>query len=188
MNETMKKTNFLCGLVAAFLCLVQNANAQYLPDRIQRDGADFLDPRGMVLSDQDIIDLVGEDIFFDTVVGARKQYNAGRNLIRSGAITAGAGLGGFMTGMVLLAHSEMGYDRVRQTYYDMDGEGALGATLIVAGCLAATTGCLLVDAGIPLKVIGQSRLNWVENEYNGRQGYSLHVGAAPHGIGLTVRF
>ena len=185
----MKKILLLCGLVAAFLCLAQNANAQYIPDQIHRDGAGFVDNHGMVLSDQEIIDLVGEDIYFDTVVGARKQYSAGRNLIRSGAITAGAGFLGFMTGVVLVAYSETGYDRVAQTYYDVDGTGALGAVLVITGGLAATAGCLLLDAGLPLKIIGQSRLNWVENDYNDRsRGYSLHVGAAPHGVGLTMSF
>jgi len=185
----MRYPTILCGLVAAFMCLTQNANAQYIPAQIHRDGAGFVDNHGMVLSDQDIIDLVGEDIYFETVVGARKQYSAGRNLIRSGAITAGAGLAGFMGGVVLMAASETGYDRVRQTYYDVDGIGALGATMMITGCLAATVGCLLLDAGLPLKIIGQSRLNWVENDYNERnRGYSLHVGTAPHGVGLTMTF
>ena len=177
----------LCGIIAAFFCLAQNANAQYI--RIHRDGTDFVDDRGMVLSDQTLIDLVGEDVYFDTVVGARKQYSAGRNLIRSGAITAGAGVVGILGGVIFLAQSEAGYDRVAQTYYDMDGMGALGATLVVTGCLAATAGCLLLDAGLPLKIIGQSRLNWVENDFNERNGgYTLHVGAAPHGVGLTLNF
>ena len=181
----MKKFALLCGLVAAFLCLAQNASAQY----IHRDGTDFVDDRGVALTDQALIDLVGEDIYFDTVVGARKQYTVGRNLIRSGAITAGAGFAGIMTGVIFLAQSEAGYDRVAQTYYNVDGLGALGATLIVTGVLAGFTGCVLLDAGLPLKIIGQSRLNWVENDYNDRNGgYALHIGAAPHGVGLTLNF
>ena len=185
----MRYPTILCGLVAAFMCLTQNANAQYIPSQIHRDRADFVDNHGMILSNQEIIDLVGEDIYFDTVVGARKQYNTGRNLIRSGAITAGAGLAGILTGVVFLAQSEAGYDRVTQTYYDEDGIGLLGATMVVTGCVAATVGGLLLDAGLPLKIIGQSRLNWVENEYNDRaRGYSFHVGSAPHGMGFTLIF
>lgn len=186
-KNAMKRLLLIGGLVAAFLCLAQNAGAQYV--QIHRDGAGFVDNQGMFLSDQALIDLVGEDVYFDTVVGARKQFDAGRKLIRSGAICAGAGMTGILVGTVALATSGMGYDYNSQTYYDMDGQAALGGLLMFSGCLAAVTGGLLLDAGIPLKIIGKSRLNWVENDFNERsRGYSLHVGAAPGGMGLTLQF
>ena len=190
MNETMKKIHFICGLVAAFLCLSQLANAQYLPIQIHRDGANFVDGRGLVISDQELIGLVGEDVYFDTVVGARKQFNAGRKLITSGAISAGAGFAGFMAGMAVWAASDIGYNVNTHEYYDIDGTAVAGAALMVTGGLAAVAGCLLLDAGIPLKIIGKSRLNWAENDHNERamRGYSFRVGAAPHGVGLTLNF
>ena len=190
MNETMKKIHFICGLVAAFLCLSQLANAQYLPNQIHRAGANFVDGRGLVISDQELIGLVGEDVYFDTVVGARKQFNAGRKLITSGAISAGAGFAGFMAGMAVWAASDIGYNVNTHEYYDIDGTAVAGAALMVTGGLAAVAGCLLLDAGIPLKIIGKSRLNWVENDHNERamRGYSFRVGAAPHGVGLTLNF
>ena len=50
-------------------------------------------------------------------------------------------------------------------------------------------GGALLEAGIPIRIIGKSRLNWVENNYNDySRNVSLHVGAAPHGVGLTLRF
>jgi hypothetical protein len=53
----------------------------------------------------------------------------------------------------------------------------------------AATGAVLLDVGIPFRVIGQSRLNWVENDYNERnRDITLHFGAAPSGIGLTLTF
>jgi hypothetical protein len=85
---------FFCGIVAALLCLTQNANAQYA-----RKGADLVSQNGVVLSDQDIVNLVGSDVFEQTVVGARKQYKAGKSLITGGIIGIGAGLAGaFVTG------------------------------------------------------------------------------------------
>ena len=183
----MKRILMIGGLVAAFLCLAQHASAQYA--QIHRDGSDFVDNQGVVLSDQELIDLVGEDVFFETVVGARKQFESGSKLTRSGIITAGAGVTGMLVGSVLLATSEMGWDNVRQSVIDYTGQGTAGIVLIGAGCAAAAIGGVLLDVGLPFKIIGQSRLNWVENDYNDRaRGYTLHVGAAPHGLGLTVNF
>ena len=194
----MKKIAILCGLVAALLCLTQRANAQYI--QIHRDGAGFVDNRGMHLTNQEIRDLVGEDVYFDTVVGAQKQYRAGRNLIRSGAITAGAGLVSALTGVALIAansedrlvvYNDPQYYGYRERVYTDEDEfaSATGALFLVGGYLAMFTGAALLEVGIPLKIIGQSRLNWVENDYNDySRNVSLHVGAAPNGVGLTLRF
>ena len=179
---SMKRFAILCGLVVALMCLTQNAKAQYV--QIHRDGAGFVDNRGMHLSNQEIRDLVGEDVYFDTVVGAQKQYRIGRNLIRGGAITAGAGLASALTGVVILAANS----EDRLVYYD-EVACATGAIFLVGGYVAMLTGAALLEVGIPLKIIGQSRLNWVENDYNEySRNVSLHVGAAPHGVGLTLRF
>ena len=194
----MKKIAILCGLVAALLCLTQRANAQYV--QIHRDGAGFVDNRGMHLSNQEIRDLVGEDVYFDTVVGAQKQYRIGRNLIRGGAITAGAGLVSALTGVALIAansedrlvvYNDPQYRGYRERVYTDEDEfaTATGALFLVGGYLAMFTGATLLEVGIPLKIIGQSRLNWVENDYNDySRNVSLHVGAAPNGVGLTLRF
>ena len=192
MNETMKKISILCGLVAAFLCLAHNANAQYLPDQIHRSGDSFVDAHNRVLSDSELIEAVGIDIFEETVIGARKQYNAGRKLLIGGSIGVGAGLLGALGGTALIvASGATYYDHVSgQARYEIADEGAAiaGAALLALGASAMAAGSAALTAGIPLKVIGQSRLNWVENDYNERQGYALQVGAAPHGIGLTLRF
>ena len=56
------------------------------------------------------------------------------------------------------------------------------------GSVATVLGGTALSAGIPLKVIGQSRLNWVENDFNERHTASLHLGATPNGVGLAFRF
>ena len=83
--------SIFCGLVAAFLCLAQSANAQYA-----RKGADLVNQNGVVLSDQDIIDLVGGNIFDETVIGARKQYKAGKSLITGGLVGSMGNAGSFV--------------------------------------------------------------------------------------------
>ena len=190
MNVTMKKIISLCGLAAAFLCLAQNANAQYLPNQIHRDGAGFCDEHHRALSDSELIDAVGIDIFEETVLGARKQYNAGRKLITGGAIGMGAGLVSTLAGTAFIVASGATYYESGQTRYEIvnDGYAIAGAGFLALGISALAAGSAALSAGIPLKVIGQSRLNWVENDYNERQGYTLHVGAAPHGVGLTLNF
>ena len=191
----MKKIAILCGLVAALLCLTQSAKAQYV--QIHRDGARFVDNRGVLLSNQQVRELVGEDVYFDTVVGASKQYRVGRNLIRSGAITLGAGLVSALGGAALLVsnghdyYSGYGYDQYqRRTYHDYDESAeAAGVLFLTGGYIAMLVGGTLLEVGIPIKIIGQSRLNWVENDFNDySRNVSLHVGAAPNGVGLTLKF
>ena len=61
--------------------------------------------------------------------------------------------------------------------------------LLASGYVATIAGGVVLTAGIPLKAIGQSRLNWVENDFNDRsRRASLRFGAAPSGVGLTLRF
>ena len=186
----MKNLTTICGLVAAFLCLAQNTNAQYLPDQIHRDGAGFVDEHGRALSDSELIDAVGIDIFEETVLGARKQYTAGRKLVTGGAIGLGAGLLGTLAGTAFAVASGATYYESGQTRYEIvdDGYAIAGVGLLALGISAMAAGSAALSAGIPLKVIGQSRLSWVENDYNERQGYTLHIGAAPHGVGLTLNF
>ena len=192
----MKRIALLCGLVAVFMCLTQSAKAQYT--QIHRDGAGFVDNRGMALSNQEVRELVGDDVYFDTVVGAQKQYRIGGNLIRGGAITLGAGFASALGGAALLIGNG-GHDYYpgqdqsqRRSYYDHEYDeavDAVGVVLLTGGYVAMLVGGALLEVGIPVRIIGQSRLNWVENDYNDySRNVSLHVGAAPNGVGLTLRF
>lgn len=174
----MKRFAILCGLVAAFLCLAQNANAQYA-----RKGADLVDQNKVVLSDQDIINLVGNDVFDQTVVGARKQYKAGRGLITGGIIGIGAGLAGaFITGYKA---GKAGYNDLETA---LSNDGSIAA-MYLASTAAASLGGAALSGGIILKTIGKKRLNWVSEEANRVSGnVSLNVGATPHGMGIVLNF
>ena len=169
--------------------LTHNANAQYLPAQIHRDRADFVDNRGVVLSDQELIGLIGEDVFFDTVVGARKQYTVGRKLVVSGAAGLGVGLAGILGGTAMIAAAGPTQENDGTVYFENDDLAVGGAAVMILGSIATALGGTALSIGIPFKAIGQGRLNWVENEYNDRaRNYSLHVGSAPHGMGLTLTF
>ena len=184
----MKKALILSGLVAAFLCLTQNANAQYLPAQIHRDGASFVDERGRTLSDSELIDAVGVDIFTETVIGARKQYTAGRKLLVSGIAGLGVGVAGILGGTAIVAAAGPHKNANDEIYFDDEDKAMTGGAVILLGSVAAALGGTALSIGIPLKAIGQSRLNWVENDYNERQGSALHLGATPNGVGLALRF
>ena len=169
---------FFCGIIAALLCLTQNANAQYA-----RKGADLVSQNGVVLSDQDIVNLVGSDVFEQTVVGARKQYKAGKSLITGGIIGIGAGLAGaFVTGYKA---GKAGYNDMQTA---LSNDGSIAA-LYLASAAAASLGSAALTAGIPLKIIGKKRLDWVAEEANRVSGnVTLNVGATPNGFGIALNF
>jgi hypothetical protein len=57
--------------------------------------------------------------------------------------------------------------------------------------LVAVLGGVALDVGIPLTIIGKSRLNWIADDYNAKQsGVSLQLTgcSAGPGIGLALVF
>ena len=87
----MKRFLVICVLLVAGLGFAQEAKAQYAGP-ITRQDANLVDQSGHVLTDSEIIALVGNDIYEETVVGARRQLQAGKGLIIGGAASIGAGL------------------------------------------------------------------------------------------------
>ena len=169
---------FFCGIVAALLCLTQNANAQYV-----RDGYHIVNQNGVALSNQEIIDLVGVDVYEQTVLGAWKQYKAGKSLITGGIIGIGAGLAGaFVTGYKA---GKAGYNDMQTALSD---DGSIAA-LYLASAAAASLGSAALTGGIVMKIIGNKRLDWVSEEANRVSGnVSLNVGATPNGMGIVLNF
>ena len=168
---------FFCGLVAALLCLTQNANAQYA-----RKGADIVSQNGVTLSDQDIINLVGNDVFDQTVVGARKQIKTGKGLVAGGILGIGAGLAGaVLTGVKA---GKAGYNDLQTAV----GNDASIAALYLGSSALISAGGAALSGGIVLKTIGKKRLNWVSEECNNASNVSLHVGATPNGMGIALTF
>ena len=173
----MKKFALIIGLVAAFLCLAQNANAQYA-----RKGANIVDQNGYVLSDSQLTKLVGNDVFQQTVVGARKQYKAGNGFIWGGVAGIGLGLAGaVLTGIKV---GKANYNDVETALKNDSSIAAmyLGSTAVMS------LGASALSAGIVLKTIGKKRLDWVADNYNGRKNLAYQVGATPNGVGIAVRF
>ncbi len=182
----MKRFTFLCGLVAAFLCLAQNAHAQYAGP-IHRQGANLADARGNILSDHEVLALIGEQVYDETYVGAVKQRKTGKTLIWSGigGLVGGAVLYGVgvskVSGQVNQNSSQEDIQKALQ-----DNPGAAG--MVLGGTLLMAVGGIALDAGIPIAIIGKKRLNWVADDYNARKGLTYQIGATPNGIGFALNF
>ena len=179
----MKRFAAVCTLVAALLCVAQSAVAQYRPTKIHRVGTHFK-ADGHTLSNSELIDLVGEDIYEETVRGARVQMKIGTGLIWLGVACVGAGLAGAVyTGYV--AVNEYNYDSFWEAV--KSGKEVYSLYSKVAGVL--TFGTSAIGAGIPIHIIGRSRLNWVENNYNeNARDISCNLGLTPSGVGLVLTF
>ena len=178
----MKKLAILCGIIAALLCLTQNASAQYA-----RKGANIVDKSGYVLSDSQLINVVGQDIFDQTVIGARKQIKAGNGLLWGGILGIAAGIGGAVyTGVKIgkAGYSVESYEDIKRIAQDDPSIAGLylGSTALMS------VGGTAFSAGIILKNIGKGRMNWVKDQANAAKGYSLNVGATSNGMGLYLTF
>ena len=181
----MKRIAILCGIIAALLCLTQSASAQYA-----RKGANIVDKSGYILSDSQLINIVGQDVFDQTVVGARKQYKAGKKLIWGGVAGIVAGIAGSVYSIVKL--NDAGYTNVDLTSSEdlkviLDNDPSIAFMYLGSSALVGVGGTAFT-AGVVLKTIGKKRLNWVGEQANLVKGYSLNVGATPNGMGLYMTF
>ena len=175
-------------LLLAGLGFAQDAFAQYV-GHIEREKANLVDPSGRVLTDDEIIGLVGEDIYYDTVVGARRQMNSGKGLIIGGA----AGMG---TGLVFAVFSGVAMSK-NIDRYSSDSTKARrssqytgeAAALYLCSAAFTTAGTLALGGGIALRSIGKGRLGWVAEQCNPRRASAtLEWSATPAGAGIVMRF
>ena len=120
-------------------------------------------------------------IYEQTVIGARKQYKAGRALITGGIIGIGAGVAGAVLTGVKVAKA--GYSDVEAAVQKDASIAAmyLGSTAIMS--LGATA----LSGGIVFKTIGKKRLDWVAGQANG-VNLTCQFGPTSDGMGLSLRF
>jgi len=149
----------------ALLLLCVNLHAQ---TSLTFKGGTFRDNNGSKLSDADMLKLTGPEIYYDTYLGAMKQFKAGKSLTYSGIGVMTAGLVALFAG-VYNGYEMLGY----------------------SGQILAFAGGAMIDVGVPLWSIGKSRLRWIESDYNKRHSpspveFSLNVGR--NGFGLAMKF
>ena len=178
----MKKLFVICILLAAGLGFAQEAKAQFAGP-ITRQDANLVDQSGHILTDSEIIALVGNDIYEETVVGARRQFQAGKGLIIGGAASIGAGLVFAVFSGVEMAKSKQDYNNNRSYSYGP------AAGLYLCSVAFTSLGTLALGGGIAFRSIAKGRLGWVANQCNPASGsVSLEWSATPAGAGIVMRF
>ena len=178
----MKRFAVFCAVVAALLCVSQSARAQYRPTKIHRVGTHFK-ADGRTLSNSELIDLVGEDIYEETVKGARVQLCIGTGLIWGGVACICAGLGYSVYTGYYAAQSNF------DTFWEAVKSSRKVYSLYSTSVSILSFGAGAFATGIPIHIIGRSRLNWVENNYNeNARDISCNLGLTPNGLGLVMTF
>ena len=191
----MKKIIVLVIAAVAFIASSVVANAQYRPSTLNQHSAGFEDENGHTLTDQEVFELIGEDVYNQTYVGATKQYKTGKILTIVGAATTGVGLVGTIAGSVATAYAiENGHvtyetKNGKRVVKDFDNKAALAAVGFAGGVALLAAGDICLSVGIPLQVIGKKRLNWIATEYN-HSNYSANIcfGAGQYGTGVVLSF
>lgn len=161
---------------AAEMLSRQGSEPNIVPGQIRYRGGDLVDSQGNVIKPEDIRFYIGNQIYEDTYVGARKQLRSGKTLVWIGAPVAVAGIVMMIAGL-----NSMEYDDGE--YYDYG--------LYSAGLLAGLAGSTCIDVGIPLLVIGKKRLEWIADDYNGRLHGSRrqpYISTSSKGFGIALNF
>lgn len=162
-------------IVALLVIAAGSAKAQVNPDYLFFDKGDFTDGAGTYYNESEIMHIIGPQIYNETYMGAIQQYNAGRDLIRYGGFGAAIGFlsyVGFYTSAVSHQDPSLLY----------------GAA---AGFITMSLGFVALDAGIPLKIIGKKRLEWIAEDYNDKNktvAIKLTGCSAGPGVGIAVVF
>ena len=179
----MKRFFVICILLAASLGFAQEMKAQFAGPIVRKD-ANLVDRNGNILSDEDIIGLVGSDIFEETVVGARRQLRAGKGLLIGGA----AGIG---TGLVFAVFT--GVAAAKSGYYSSDyrdfRNNSTASGLYLCSVAFTSLGLTALGGGIAFRAIGKGRLGWVADQCNSHKTVAtLEWSATPAGAGIVMRF
>ena len=160
------KLALIAGLVL-LACL--SARAQSPAGRLFYEGKGDYSIGGKQLSDGELCDLIGDEVYYNTYLSAQKQRKLGLPL---GIV--GAGILGATTAWYLIG---------------IDAPWIHEKTVVVTSSIGWTLGTL-AGAGLAYYFIGSGRLKWIAEDYNSRNGYAstLSFGPAPHGIGFTLNF
>lgn len=192
----MKKIIVLAIAAIAFIVSGVVANAQYRPGTLSQHRAGLEDENGHTLTDQEVFQLIDEDVYNQTYVGATRQYKTGKILNIVGAATAGVGLVGTIAGTAALVdaiqngHVTFEDQNGRKVVKEYDKQAALAVVGFAAGATLLAAGDICLSVGIPLQVIGKKRLNWIATEYNHEavSSANLRIGLTNYGAGLVMNF
>jgi len=124
---------------------------------------------GTHLTEGELYDLLGDEVYYETYLPAQKQRRIGLPVG-----IAGAGL---------LGATAVWYA------VSIDTDWVEEKTVVISSSIAWTVG-FAASAGLAYYIIGNKRLKWIADDYNRRNGSaaSLQVGPTLNGIGLVLNF
>ena len=180
-------------ILVALACLTSwNAAAQYYhPDNLHRVRKTLVSETGVVLTDEEVLSCIGEEIYNETYVGAVRQYTTSSILLYAGGGTAVLGVGGIVGSAIAYRHYQdkkaaagAGTPQSLKTQTVLSELGVGGAvTVTLAGVGALIT-------GLVFRAISTQRLNWVAQDYNSTESrmVSARIGNGQYGTGLIITF
>ena len=182
----MKKLLVIFVLLTAGMAFVQEVKAQFAGP-IVRKGANLVDQKGQILSEESIIGLVGEDIYKETVVGARRQMKSGTGLIIGGSVVMGASAVFAVCGAMVGSNKDI-FSSDSTKAKAAQGDALTAGALYLCAAALSSVGTLALGGGIALRAIGKGRIGWVAEQCNVRHSATLEWSASPAGAGIVMRF
>ena len=124
---------------------------------------------GSTLSEEAIHNLIGEEVYYNTYVGAQKQRRTGLILGFIGA--------GILTADIAFYAATIDSPHIHER------------DVVLVSSLVGSVGFTL-GAGFALYFIGKNRLKWIAEDYNRRNGYAAmwQFGPTRSGVGLSLSF
>jgi hypothetical protein len=180
-------------LIVVLACLTgRTAYAQYYhPDNLHRVRHSLVSETGVVLSDEEVLAGIGQEIYDETYVGAVKQYKASTALIWSGVGTTVVGAAGVAASAIFYrrlqdskAAAGVGAPQSLKTQIVLTELGIGGASFVtIAGVSALLT-------GLVFRAISTQRLEWVAQDYNSTESrmVTARIGNGQYGTGLIINF
>lgn len=187
----VSRIQFQNGTEQVFSNLKQNINdSPVSPQNVQRYGeleyvghGDFtLGGRKLDwMDDYQYEELLSPLGYYNTFLSAQKQRVVGNTLLPIGCGVLATGV---LWGIIAIKTMPSSVDIMSG-----DIDEIFSVSTIVAGALTVVGGTL-ISIAIPLKIIGNSRLRWIANDYNKNLGYTANfiIGPTNNGLGIALVF
>ena len=194
----MRKLLCTITLLIAAECFVSAQTRAPLDRRL----GNLVDGEGIVLTDAEVLDLIGEQVYYETYLGAKKQCETGRTLKWIGVAGTAVGQSAMAIGSfsaVLRIFSifiPKSYNNPQHPDIPTSENNAqhaedrfqLAEILIDGGAIVSCLGVVCFSTGVTFSLIGKNRLEWIADDYNSNRNLTWSVGATPNGVGVVLKF
>jgi len=137
-----------------------------------------------------------ENGYYETYKSAQRQRKLGNTFLPIGIAATGLGI---IFGVVAIVNAPTTltwthyWDSTGKSWdsdYKLDGDLEAFRGFFTASMIFSAVGTTSLSIAIPMKIISKKRLNWIEEDYNEKHGFSadLKIGLMQNGIGLAMTF